>query len=352
VHAPAEAAPAKRKKAAFRTPLYALLALLAAAVIAAVLFLRPGAKTEEPAPVSEEEQRWLDAKALYDAGDYHAAYAAFKALGGYRDTDAWLLSDPEMSSAAATYRSYRAQFKRYATVQFGRYEQDGDLADGPEPVDWVILWEQGDSVVCISALILDSMPYQAVEWADVDAAAMAMIPEGEAPGSFRGTPAYQELIEEALRQLRATTWESCSLRAWLNSEFLETAFTAKERRCILPMVLTPERIGPEQVTEDRVFALDIGTLKHCFDYDFSCGATEAAKEKLTPCGPGSPDWTYFYWACGSSPKGPQYANVGSDGGDLLIGTLSDAVSEIQVDDPGIGVRPCITLDISAANGQW
>ena len=340
---------------AAKKPPYWLFALLAAALVAAaVLFLKPGTKEAAvtPAAVSEEEQRWLEAKALYDAGDYHAAYAAFLALGGYRDTDAWLLSDPEMSAAAAAYRSYRVQFKTAATVQFGRYEQDGDLADGPEPIEWIVLRDSGNDVLLLSAKILDSRAYNELDPFAVEDAAKALIPAGEDPGVFMGTEAWDELYLAVLRELSSTTWESCTLRAWLNGEFLESAFTAKKRQNILPTALTPYKADPERATEDRVFLLTVDVIRRYFDLGLSCGVAEAAKETLTPYGSGGSDGTYAYWVCGPSAVGPYCANAGSDSGGFLVEGFSDSSSNLAVTDEGVGVRPCITLDVSAANGMW
>ena len=80
-------------------------------------------------------------------------------------------------------------------VTLGRFEQDNNAADGPEPIEWIILEMQEGRALLLSRYALDAMPYN-TESADV-------------------------------------TWETCSMRAWLNGEFLNSAFTDEERAAIL-----------------------------------------------------------------------------------------------------------------------
>ncbi len=77
---------------------------------------------------------------------------------------------------------------------FGVYEQDNDLNDGKEPIEWLVLDIEGDKALLLSKYGLDAKPYNAT-YADV-------------------------------------TWETCTLRAWLNDDFLKTAFTEDEQKAI------------------------------------------------------------------------------------------------------------------------
>lgn len=76
-------------------------------------------------------------------------------------------------------------------IIFGVYEQDGDLTNGPEPIEWEVLGTDSNGTLLVSRYILDCQPYN-TEYVDV-------------------------------------TWETCSLRAWLNDDFLNTAFTPFEQ---------------------------------------------------------------------------------------------------------------------------
>ena len=112
------------------------------------------------------------------------------------------------------------------TYTFGRYEQDGDTGNGKEPIEWLVLDRDGDRALLLSKYALD---YQ----------------------SFM--PFYEPVTEPY-------TWESCSLRRWLNGTFLNAAFSADERQRLLTttVITSPGSLhrsdGPI-TTEDRVFLL-------------------------------------------------------------------------------------------------
>lgn len=107
-------------------------------------------------------------------------------------------------------------------ITFGRYEQDNSLANGSEPIRWKILNVTSEYALLLSEKILDLMPFDT---------------------SGRGV-----------------TWESCTLRRWLNNDFLNTAFTPEERRLILNEVIinhdnTVEGTDSGNDTIDSVFLL-------------------------------------------------------------------------------------------------
>lgn len=112
------------------------------------------------------------------------------------------------------------------TYTFGSYEQDGDSSNGKEPIEWLVLDRDGDRVLLISKYALD---YQ----------------------SFM--PFYEPVTEPY-------TWESCSLRRWLNGTFLNAAFSADEQQRLLTttVITSPGSLHRENgpvTTEDRVFLL-------------------------------------------------------------------------------------------------
>ena len=112
------------------------------------------------------------------------------------------------------------------TYTFGSYEQDGDSSNGKEPIEWLVLDRDGDKVLLISKYALD---YQ----------------------SFM--PFYEPVTEHY-------TWESCSLRRWLNGTFLNAAFSADEQQRLLTttVITSPGSLHRENgpvTTEDRVFLL-------------------------------------------------------------------------------------------------
>ena len=80
-------------------------------------------------------------------------------------------------------------------ITFGYYEQDNNLDNGPEPIEWIVLDVQDGKALLLSKYGLDAKLYND-EFADV-------------------------------------TWEACTLRTWLNSDFLNAAFSETEQRVIL-----------------------------------------------------------------------------------------------------------------------
>ncbi|MBQ7568275.1 serine/threonine protein kinase, partial [bacterium] len=82
------------------------------------------------------------------------------------------------------------------------------------PITWTVLQRDKDFILVIAKQGLDSMPYH--------------------------------------ESVPSITWADCSLRHWLNNEFLNKAFNDQERERILLSSLT-NNAGPD--TEDRVFLL-------------------------------------------------------------------------------------------------
>ena len=83
-----------------------------------------------------------------------------------------------------------------SVVTFGTYPQTKEGTD-QTPIEWIVLDYDvaNNKALLISRYGLDAVPYN-TKWKDV-------------------------------------TWEQCTLRAWLNSEFLNRAFSAKEQSAIL-----------------------------------------------------------------------------------------------------------------------
>ena len=80
-------------------------------------------------------------------------------------------------------------------VTFGRYEQDGNEENGPEEIEWIVLDVKDGKSLLISRYALDTVPY------------------------------HTDNIN--------ITWGKCFLRSWLNSDFLQTAFSDTEQSLIL-----------------------------------------------------------------------------------------------------------------------
>ena len=132
-------------------------------------------------------------------------------------------------------------------VVFGQYEQDNDTSNGKEDIEWLVLDVQEDRALLISKYLLDSKPYNT-------------------------TDAH-------------VTWKTCTLRKWLNDEFINTAFSDMEKAQIPTVTLSDDDYNNSMdlgnATQDRIFLLNPGDAKRYFgsDDERKCNATYYAINK-------------------------------------------------------------------------
>ena len=100
-------------------------------------------------------------------------------------------------------------------IPFGSWHQESAALDS-SPVLWRVLEVRGDRALLLSDKALDARPYDLYR---VDAA-----------------------------------WDTCTLRAWLNTEFLSEAFTPDQQKAILVTTLDNGSACPP--TEDKLFLLN------------------------------------------------------------------------------------------------
>ena len=119
-------------------------------------------------------------------------------------------------------------------IVYGSYEQDGDVSNGTEPIEWEVLDVDGNRALLVSRYVLDCQPYN----------------------HYHGS----------------ITWKWCSLRRWLNRTFLKNAFTAEERVRIPKVILqNPDNpaCNPDkgENTRDRVFLLSVNEIREYYAFD-------------------------------------------------------------------------------------
>ncbi len=123
-------------------------------------------------------------------------------------------SESEEPEEEPLLTSVYASAKPGNELQFGTYEQDNNLSNGAEPIDWVVLANEGDRILVLSKYVL------------------------------AGGIDEKELREMGIRDdsipdhSRVVTWATSSERKWLNNIFYEDAFSEEERSCILQSELT------------------------------------------------------------------------------------------------------------------
>ncbi len=124
-------------------------------------------------------------------------------------------------------------------VSFGRYPQT--VSGEKEPIVWLVLDidTENNKALLISRFGLDAKPYDKKKTSD-------------------------------------TSWETCSLRKWLNGEFFNIAFTEKEQRAILMTTVENDKnqlsvsyasVNPTDIgnnTRDKVFLLSCDEAKKYF----------------------------------------------------------------------------------------
>ena len=115
------------------------------------------------------------------------------------DLNSWIFKDPTLFSKAISLESLGYDKQSFAkagnTAVFGKYEQDNDVTNGKEKIEWIVLEAYEDRCLLLSKDCLDKQKYN-----------------------------YEK--EEV-------TWETASVREWLNSDFIEQAFSEEEQELIL-----------------------------------------------------------------------------------------------------------------------
>ncbi len=176
------------------------------------------------------QNTYNQALAQLNAGNVDAAYAAFSELGNFRDSDEkcrqidysraeQYLAAGQNKDAFLTFLSLedysdaatRAEALRTANpylsfflaapgdiIAFGEYEQDNDPANGMEPIEWIVLENQGGKVYVLSKYILDAQPFNIYNT------------------------------------------HNCTLDEWLNTEFSSAAFEEEDIAIISRIGLMPE----------------------------------------------------------------------------------------------------------------
>lgn len=126
---------------------------------------------------------------LIDSGDYKAAYALLDGLS-YRDSEEKLQSMKSQHPQA-----FLGGADVGDTVTFGTYEQNNNYSDGNENIEWVVIDKQEDKIMVVSKYIIAEQPFNTTN-------------EGH------------------------ISWENCTLRKWLNNDFLNEAFSGAEKNLI------------------------------------------------------------------------------------------------------------------------
>lgn len=237
---------------------------------------------------------------LMDSGEIIEAYESLMAMDGYKDS---------AEKAANIYDQYEFEKIKSAEVgdivYFGNYEQDNDTSNGAEKIEWQVLAKENNKVLVISKYALDSQHYNT---ADKD-----------------------------------VTWETCTLRTWLNGTFLNSAFSTNEQAAIAQTTVTADG-NPEydtdsgNATTDKVFLLSIDEANKYFSSD------SARQCKPTVFTLANGVWyegdgeLVHYWRLRSPGGAQDYNAVVSDDGSV-------ACYGYRVDSGAGAIRPVLWINL-------
>lgn len=159
---------------------------------------------------------------LIDSGDYQTAYTLLQNLS-YKDSAEKLQSIKPLLLAKA---------KPGDTVFFGAYEQDNNTSNGKEDIAWLVLEVKDGKALVVSKYALDCKQYNTSN-TDV-------------------------------------TWETCTLRKWLNNDFINAAFSSYEKAMIPTVTVSADKnpdysANPGNATQDQVFLLSITEANKYFN---------------------------------------------------------------------------------------
>lgn len=155
-----------------------------------------------------------------EAQDYETAYILLDGLN-YKDSE-----EKRESIKPQYYEILLSRANVGDAVFFGYYEQDNDISDGREDIEWIVLAKEENRLLVISRYALDCQVYN---------------------------------IEYSY-----TTWESCTLRKWLNNDFFCAAFPNNEERKRIVEVTVPtdgnpryDHVDSGNDVQDKIFLLSI-----------------------------------------------------------------------------------------------
>ena len=161
------------------------------------------------------------------------AYRKIPEAWTYQPAITYIASHSDLATAISQNRfQIRGEY-----VSFGRYEQDNNIENGPEAIEWLVLDVQDGKSLLVSRYALDTVPYNT---------------------------SYEPV-----------TWETSSIRTWLNNDFSAAAFSSAEKDAILESEVdnsmaqgNSEYTAPGgSNTQDRVFLLSCGEVFRYFGAD-------------------------------------------------------------------------------------
>ena len=214
-------------------------AIVAAVCFAFAMYIIPSFKLDK-------------AKRLIKEGNYEEAYLLLDNLD-YKDSSE-IQKHIEAQYQKALLTKQKKRLAEYLSrlnvgqyIQFGSYEQDNNLENGEERIDWKILKKSNNKILVISKYALEFKSFNS--------------------------------------KSKDSPWKSSSLREWLNGTFRTTAFNEVEQAMIPTVSISIDKstmFGPKSDgnVQDQIFLLSESEAKQYFstDRDRKCTPTKHANE--------------------------------------------------------------------------
>ena len=261
-------------------------------------------------------QKLNKAKKLIDSGDYEAAYSILSNLN-YKDSE-----DLRNSIKLQYEKALLSKASVGSYVIWGTYEQDNNLENGAEEIEWLVLAKEENRILVISRYALDCQKYNTSK--------------------------------------EDVTWETCSLRQWLNGSFLDTAFSEAERAMIPIVTVSADKnprydTNPGNSTSDQVFLLSIteAIASKYFSGDSArvcqgtayCYAQGAYKYETGKC---------WWWLRSPGNTSSRASSIDAHGSvhDIDYAIINDDFAYLDllsdnVDGSNYAVRPAMWIDLNA-----
>ena len=190
-------------------------------------------------------------------------------------------------------------------ISFGYYEQDNEITNGKEEIEWQILDLRDGKALLISKNALDNQPFHSSS--------------------------------------TSTSWESCSLRTWLNNTFLRKAFSMEKQELILPTRVSADQnpsfaSEPGAETTDKIFLLSATEVEKYFQSNFSRQCHPSDYAVAQGAYSSSPDGGNCWWWLRTSGNNNVFASFVHSEGNVDLGGRS-------VLQENIAVRPAMWLSV-------